>query len=95
MRRRRTDPAILRARYDAAARLVEVHAASRARAGARLLGEPHDREAYAQLETAEQLHYLAVYELRRARRALRRRERFDAVLARCTLNLLPARARRR
>jgi hypothetical protein len=95
MRRRRTDPEVLRARCEAAARMVETHATARAHASERLLAAPHDREAFEQLETAEQLHYLAVYELRRARRALRRREAFDAFVARWPpAPLLPG-ARRR
>jgi hypothetical protein len=89
MRRRRTAPEVLRARCDAAARLVEMHAAARDAATARALAAPDDREALEQLDAAEQLHYLAVYELRRARRALRRRESRDAFIARWTLDLLP------
>ena len=40
---------------------------------------------------AEELHYLALWELRRARRALARRDAFDTVVARLTLDLLPRR----
>jgi hypothetical protein len=87
MRRRRTE--ILRARCDAAARMVETYAAARDAASDRVLAEPHDSEALQQLENAEQLHYLAVYELRRARRALRRRESVDSFVGRWTLDLLP------
>ena len=93
MRRRRTDPEVLRARCDAAARMVGTHAVAHARASERALAAPDDREAFERLETAEELHYLAVYELRRARRALRRREAFDAFVARWTPAPAPARRR--
>jgi hypothetical protein len=89
MRRRRTDPAVLRARCDAAARMVETYAAARDAASARVLAAPNDPGALQRLETAEQLHYLAAYELRRAQRALRRREGRDSFVARWTLDLLP------
>ena len=95
MRRRHTDPEVLRARCEAAARMVDTHAAAHARASERALAAPDDRQALELLETAEQLHYLAVYELRRARRALRRREAFDAFVARWTPSPLPPGARRR
>jgi hypothetical protein len=89
MRHRRTDLEVLRARCDAAAQMVETYSAARDAASARVLAAPNDGEARADLETAEQLHYLAAYELRRARRALRRREGRDSFVARWTLDLLP------
>jgi hypothetical protein len=95
VRSRRTDPEVLRARCEAAARMVEMHAAAHARATERALAAPDDRASFELLETAEELHYLAVYELRRARRALRRREAFDALVARWTPAPLPRGARRR
>jgi hypothetical protein len=91
MRRRRTERGVLRARRDAAARMVDAHAAALARASARHLAEPDCPEARVRLETAEELHYLALWELRRARRALGRRDAFDTVVARLTLDLLPRR----
>lgn len=93
-RRRSSDLEVLRARCAVASRYTELHAAARDRASARVLAEPDSREAFENLETAEQLHYLAAYELRRARRALRRREAFDALVARW-LPTPPVRARRR
>ena len=80
--RGRTDLEVLRDRCSRASRFVELHAAARDRAGARLVAEPDSPEAREHLEDAEQLHYLAVYELRSARRALRRRETFDAFVTR-------------
>ena len=91
MRFRRTERGVLRARRDAAARMVDVHAATLARASAAMLADPESGEAREGLETAEELHYLALWELRRARRALARRDAFDAVVARLTLDLLPRR----
>ena len=91
MRRRRTERGVLRARRDAAVRMVDAHAAALARASAALLADPESREARERLETAEELHYLALWELRRARRALARRDAFDTVVARLTLDLLPRR----
>jgi hypothetical protein len=85
----------LRDRCDATARLAEQHAAAVADASARVLAEPGSLEARWALEDAEQLHYLAVYELRKARRALRRREVLDTFLAHWTVVPWPARARRR
>jgi hypothetical protein len=93
-RRSRNRAEALRERCAGASRLVELHAASHARARARALAEPESREALEQLDAAEELHYLAVYELRHARRALRRREAFDAFIARWTPGPSPARARR-
>ena len=87
-----TRPEVLRERCAEASRFVELHAAAHARARARVLAEPDSREALAQLEAAEELHYLAVYELRHARRALHRREAFDAFIARWTPG--PSAARR-
>ena len=97
MRRTRNTPAIevLRDRFAAASRLAEHHAAALAEATAHMLAEPGSWEAREALETAEQLHYLARYEQRRARRALWRREALDAFLARLALVPWPARERRR
>lgn len=71
--------------------MVDAHAAALARATAGHLAEPESREARDRFETAEELHYLALWELRRARRALSRRDAFDSVVARLTLDLLPRR----
>ena len=71
--------------------MVDAHAAALARATSHHLAEPDSPEAGEQLETAEQLHYLALWELRRARRALARRDAFDTLVARLTLHLLPRR----
>ena len=60
-----------------------------ARASAHRVAAPDDPETGEQLEAAEQLHYLALWELRRARRALARRDAFDTFVARLTLDLLP------
>jgi hypothetical protein len=84
---------ILRERCEAASRLAEEHATALAAANARMLAEPGSGEARAELEDAEQLHYLALYELRRARRALRRRERLETFLGHWTLVPWPARRR--
>jgi hypothetical protein len=86
---------VLRDRSAAASRLAEQHAVALAEASARMLAEPGSWEAREALETAEQLHYLARYEQRCARRALRRREALDGFLARLALVHRPARARRR
>jgi hypothetical protein len=91
MRRRRTEREVLRARCDAAARQVDIHAAALARASAVHLAAPESREARDRLENAEELHYLALWELRRARRTLARRDAFDSVVARLTLDVLPRR----
>jgi hypothetical protein len=91
MRRRRTERGVLRARCDTAARMVDAHAAALARANARCLAEPDSLEAREELATAEQLHYLALWELRQARRTLARRDAFDTLVARLTLHLLPRR----
>ena len=97
MRRTRNTPTIelLRDRYAAASRHAEYHRVALADATARMLAEPGSWEAREALETAEQLHYLALYEQRRARRALGRREALDAVLARLAFVPWVARARRR
>jgi hypothetical protein len=71
--------------------MVDAHAAALARATAHYLAEPDSPEARERFETAEQLHYLAIWELRRARRALARRDSFDTLVARLTLHLLPRR----
>ena len=91
MRRRRTEQGVLRARCDAAARMVDAQAAALAWASAGLLADPESPEARERLEEAEELHYLAVWELRRSRRALARRDAFDSIVARLTLDLLPRR----
>lgn len=82
---------MLRARCDTAVRMVDAHAAALSRANANVLAEPGSRDARERLETAEELHYLALWELRRARRALGRRDAFDSVVARLTLDVLPRR----
>jgi hypothetical protein len=84
---------ILRERCAAASRLAEEHAIALAAANARMLAEPGNGQARAELEDAEQLQYLAFYELRRARRALRRRERLETFLTHWTLVPWPARRR--
>jgi hypothetical protein len=71
--------------------MVDVHAAALARANAGLLAEPDSGEARERLAMAEQLHYLAMWELRHARRALARRDAFDTLVARLTLDVLPRR----
>jgi hypothetical protein len=91
MRRLRTEREVLRARRDAAARMVDAYAAALARASAGHLAEPDNPEARERLETAEELHYLALWELKRARRSLARRDVFDTVVARFTLHVLPRR----
>jgi hypothetical protein len=73
MRRRRTERGVLRARCDAAARMVDVHAAALARATSHHLAEPDSPDARERVETAEQLHYLALWELRRTLHLLPRR----------------------
>ena len=97
MRRIRNTPAIemLRDRYTAASRLAEHHRVVLADATARMLADPGSWEAREALETAEQLHYLALYEQRCARRALGRREALDSVFARLAFVPWVARARRR
>ena len=97
MRRTPDTPAIevLRDRYAAASRLAEHHRIALADATAGMLAEPGSWEAREALETAEQLHYLALYEQRAARRALWRRETLDAFLARLAFVPWVARARRR
>jgi hypothetical protein len=94
---RRTQPATeqMRDRSAAASRLVDLHARALAEASARMLADPGSWVARQELEAAEQLHYLALYEQRCARRALRRREAVDGVLARLAFAPWVARARRR
>jgi hypothetical protein len=94
---RRTQPAteVLRDRFAAASRLADLHAAALAEASARILADPGNWVARQELETAEQLHYLALYEQRCARRALRRREALDAFIARLAFVPWAARTRRR
>jgi hypothetical protein len=91
MRFRRTERGVLRARCDAAARMVDAHAAALVHASADMLADPESHAARERLEAAEQLHYLSLWELRHARRALARRDAFDAVVARLTLDVLPRR----
>jgi hypothetical protein len=97
MTRRRLNQAVdvLSARCAAASELVDEHAAALADANTRMLAEPGSLEARWELEDAEQLHHLAKYELRCARRALRRRQALDTFLARWTPAPWHARARRR
>jgi hypothetical protein len=64
----------LRQRCAAADRLVDRRAAAHARATARRRAEPGSGAAVAELEAAEELHHLAEYNRRGARRALRRAE---------------------
>ena len=95
MRRERRSRAALEVRYAVAQRSVALHAAARDDAHARVAAEPESREAFEQLEDAEQLLHLAKWELRRARRALPRRKAFRAFFARWVPTPPPARARRR
>ena len=95
MRRSRNRVEALHDRCTTASRLAEQHTTALAEANARMLADPGSRAAREALETAEQLHYLALYELRHARRALRRREALEAFLARLALVSWPDRARRR
>jgi hypothetical protein len=71
---RRKDPQLLRVRCRALAAVVERRVAAHAEAVARYLEESGSREAREQLDAAEERLYLAEWELRRARRALRRAE---------------------
>ena len=90
MRRSRDTPEVV-----AAERLVAECATELAEASARMLAEPGSFEARRTLEDAEQLHYLALYALRTARRATQRREALRAFLARWTPVPWSTRARRR
>lgn len=70
--RQRPDADQLAARCAAADRLVAERVASLARAGERHVAEPDSAEAFAALEAAEELLFIAEYEQRQARAALRR-----------------------
>lgn len=65
----------LEARSAAADRDVAVRVAALARAGERHVAHPDSIEAFAALEAAEELLFLAEYEQREARAALRRARR--------------------
>jgi hypothetical protein len=95
---RRIDLEELRARCIAADRLVDRRAAALAQATARHLAQPDSNQAVEQLDAAEELHYLAEYNQRRARRALKRAEARDAsvpyLLARLTAARRPSRRNR-
>ncbi len=71
----------LRGRCAAVDRLVARQAAEQAEAARRYRAMPESGDAYADLEDAEQLLYLARYSQRQARRALRRAEGRHAALA--------------
>jgi hypothetical protein len=71
----------LRRRCAAADRLVDHQAELLAHATKRRLADPANPEAIVEHEDAEQLHYLARYEQRRARRALHRVELVHYVLS--------------
>jgi hypothetical protein len=70
--RHRVDPDQLAARCAAADRLVAERVAALARAGERHVAEPDSAQAFAALEAAEELLFIAEYEQREARTALRR-----------------------
>jgi hypothetical protein len=70
--RHRPDADELAARCAAADRLVAERVAALARAGDRHVAEPDSAEAFAALEAAEELLFIAEYEQRQARAALRR-----------------------
>jgi hypothetical protein len=77
--RHRVDVDQLAARSAAADRLVAARVAAVARAGERHVAEPDNPEAFAALEVAEELLFIAEYEQREARAALaraRKRRRF-------------------
>jgi hypothetical protein len=67
---RRTDPEILRARCTAAAAVVERRLRAHSEAVAGYLAQSGSPEACERLDAAEELLYLAEWELRRANRAL-------------------------
>jgi hypothetical protein len=71
----RTDPETLRARLDAAAQVVERRLREQAEAVSRYLEESGSPAAAEQLDAADELLYLAQWELRRADAALTRAER--------------------
>jgi hypothetical protein len=72
---RRTDPEMLRARCDAAALVVERRLRAQAEAVSSYLLESGSPFAAEQLDAADELLYIAEWELRRANRALTRAER--------------------
>jgi hypothetical protein len=77
--RHRPDPDELAARSAAADRLVAHRVAALARAGEHHVANPDSVEAFAALEAAEELLFIAEYEQREARAALdraRKRGRF-------------------
>ncbi len=77
--RHRANADELAARCAAADRLVADRVAALARAGERHVAHPDSVEAFAALEAAEELLFIAEYEQREARAALRRarlRKRF-------------------
>jgi hypothetical protein len=77
--RNTVDLDVLTARSAAADRLVAERVAVLARAGERHVSQPDSAEAFAALEAAEELLFIAEYEQREARKALaraRRRRRF-------------------
>jgi hypothetical protein len=70
--RNRPDADELAARCAAADRLVAERVAALARAGERHVAQPDSADAFAALEAAEELLFIAEYEQRQARAALRR-----------------------
>jgi hypothetical protein len=68
----RPDPDELAARCTAADRLVAQRVAALARAGEQHVANPDSVEAFAALEAAEELLFIAEYEQREARVALKR-----------------------
>jgi hypothetical protein len=70
--RHRSDADELAARCATADRLVAERVAALARAGDRHVAEPDSAEAFAALEAAEELLFIAEHEQRQARAALRR-----------------------
>jgi hypothetical protein len=73
--RHRVDADQLTARCAAADRLVAERVAALARAGERHVAHPDSVEAFAALEAAEELLFIAEYEQREARTALRRQRK--------------------
>lgn len=70
--RHRADADQLAARCAAADRVVAERVAALARAGERHVAQPDSADAFAALEAAEELLFIAEYEQRQARAALRR-----------------------
>jgi hypothetical protein len=75
----RVDADQLAARCAAADRVVAVRVATLARAGERHVAQPDSGEAFAALEAAEELLFVAEYEQREAHAALRRARRYRRV----------------